>query len=97
MCSLLIIEVGTMEPTVSCGAICRGKFAVEWLGVVFDDIYSDTDGGSNEFEEIQSGSELKVDGDFEAPCTTAVGESSDSLGASIGSIYNSWAAEGAKI
>ena len=56
------------------------KFAVEWLGVVFDDIYPDTDGGSNEFEEIQSGSELKVDGSFEAPGTTSVGESSNSLG-----------------
>ena len=67
------------------------------MGVVFDDIYSDTDGGSNEFEEIQSGSELKVDGDFEAPGTTAVGESSNSFGASIDSIYNGWAAEGAKI
>ena len=86
-----------MEPTVSCGAICRGKFAVEWLGGVFDDIYPDTDGGSNEFEEIQNGSELKVDGYFVALGTTTLDESSDSLEASIGSIYNGWAAEGAKV
>ena len=86
-----------MDQTVSGGAISHWKFSVEWLGVVFDDIYLDTDGGSNEFEEIQSGSELKVNGYFVAPGTATVGESADFLGASIGSIYNSWAAEGAKI
>ena len=94
---LLIVEVGTMEPTVSGGAICHGKFAIEWLGVVFDDIYPDTGGESDAFKDIQSGSKLKVGGYFKAPGTTSVGESSDSLGASIGSIHNGWTAEGAKV
>ena len=86
-----------MDQTVSGGAISHWKFSVEWLSVVFDDIYPDADGGNNEFEEFQSGSELKVNGYFVAPGMAAVGESSDSLGASIGSIYNGWAAEGAKV
>ena len=41
-----------MEPTVSGGSVCHGKFTVEWLGVVFDEIYPDTNVGGDEFEEV---------------------------------------------
>lgn len=69
-----------MDPSISGGVIDRGELAVEGLGFIFNDIY--------EFEEVESCTELEVDGNFEAPGTTSVGEASDSLGTSIGSVHN---------
>jgi len=86
-----------MKPTVSGGAIGHGKLTVEWLGGFLDDVDPDSNGGGDEFQEVEGCPELKVDGNLETPGTTAVGESSNSLGTSIGAIHNGWAAEGAKV
>ena len=86
MCFVFIVEIGTMEPTVVGGAIGHKEFAIEGLGLVFDDVYLDIDGGGDKFEEVERRTELDVEGYFEAPDTTSVAEPSDSLRISIGSI-----------
>ena len=75
-----------MEPTVGYGAIGHEEFAIEEMGLVFDDVYPDIDGGGDKFKEVERLTELEVDGYFEALDTTSVAETSDFFGISIGSI-----------
>lgn len=51
-----------MKPIIGGWAIGHEELAVEGLGLDSNDIYPDNDGGGDEFKEIHSGSELKVDG-----------------------------------
>ena len=41
-----------MKPTIGGEAIGHGEFTVEGLGLIFNNIYLDTNSGGDEFEEV---------------------------------------------